>query len=390
MARRVLVLGGGTGGLIASKTITHLLHGMGRGEELEVTVVTDSPWHDFRPLYADVAFGTARPDEVRAPIKSLERLGVRVVIDEAKRIDLANRRVVGAKGEYGYDYLVVALGVRYGWEDYPGFAEAGYHNYTLEGALELSKALAGFRGGTVAVLVPEVPHRCGMYPHEAVTMLAEHFHKRGVRAEVKLVAPYRGPMARLSPEFAKVWNEIYERYGIELVRIKKLEEVDPRRRLIRAGNVEEKYDLLIKVPPSRLPRVLEESEGFAWKQDPRWARVDPKGFRHPDYDDVFLTGEHSMPPAGLMTAGIPVHFASEYAAEQIASEIIGGHPVAGLTRTMTCVGYYGSSSGLAGNCEVDYDENAGKWKPRCYVAGVSPIIRLMKEAFYKAWIASLK
>jgi sulfide:quinone oxidoreductase len=57
---------------------------------------------------------------------------------------------------------------------------------------------------------------------------------------------------------------------------------------------------------------------------------------------------------------------------------------------MTCVGYYGASSGLAGNCEVEYDEKAGKWKPSCYLAGVSPIIRLMKEAFYKAWIASLK
>ena len=391
MAKRVLILGGGTGGLVSAKKLAETLRGAETEEKVEITLVTNSPFHEFQPLYFDVAMGTAKPDEVRAPIEALRSYGVNVVLDNVVSIDAANRLVNLEKlGGISYDYLVVALGVRYGWEAYPGLAEAGYHNYTLEGARQLSRALARFKKGRLVLLVPELPHRCGMYPHEAVTTFAELFRNRGAAVQVTLMTPEKSQMGALGPDFPKLWQAKYEEFGIERVVYDKLQEIDPRRRLIRAGNVEEKYDLLIKVPPSRLPPPLERSEGFQLKGDPRWAPVRGRNFRHPDYDDVFLTGEHSMPPAGLMTAGIPVHFASEYAAEQIASEIIGGHPVAGLTRTMTCVGYYGSSSGLAGNCEVDYDENAGKWKPRCYVAGVSPIIRLMKEAFYKAWIASLK
>ena len=387
LPKRILILGGGTGGLIAAKTLAHKLHGKA---DAEITLITNSPWHDFQPLYFDIALGTATPEEARAPIEALQRFGVKVLVENVQHIDLANRAVRTDKGVHTYDYLLVALGVRYGWEAYPGLAEAGYHNYTMEGALELAQALARFKGGRVVLLVPETPHRCGMYPHEAVTTLAETFKKRGLNAQVTIMTPEKGPMGALSSEFPKIWLRKYEEYGVERIIHNGLQEIDPQRRIIRAGNVEEKYDLLIKVPPSRLPEPLAKSEGFQWKQDPRWAPVKNPRFRHPDYDEVYLTGEHSMPPAGLPTAGIPVHFASEYAAYQIASDVLGGLPVPGLTRVMTCVGYYGATGGFAANCEANYSEKDGKWKLGCYGVSTSPIIRLMKEAFYKAWIASLK
>ena len=386
MPKRILILGGGTGGVVAAKRLSSKLRGR---EDVEITLVTDNPYHEFQPLYFDLAVGNASPEEIRAPITSLERRGVHVVIDKVESIDAANRTVKGRRGVYGYDYLIVALGVRYGWEAYRGLAEAGYHNYTLEGAVELSKALARFKKGRLVVLVPELPHRCGMYPHEAATMLAESFRNRGLDVEVVLMTPEKSPMGALGADFPRTWLPLYEKLGVERVIHNGLEEVDASRRIIRARNVEEKYDLLIKVPPSRLPTPLEKSEGFQYKQDPRWAPARGRDFRHPDYDDVYLTGEHSMVPAGLVTAGIPVHYATELASDLVAADITGAY-VPGMTRVMTCVGYYGASSGLAGNCEVEYDEKQDKRRLKCYLAGISPIIRLMKEAFYKAWVASLK
>jgi sulfide:quinone oxidoreductase len=103
-----------------------------------------------------------------------------------------------------------------------------------------------------------------------------------------------------------------------------------------------------------------------------------------------MVGEHSMPPAGLPTAGIPVHFASEYAAQQIVGEITGAPIATGFPRTLTCVGYYGTRSGLAGTCEARLDEKQGRWSLSCYLTAVNPLVKLMKEAFYKAWIAALK
>jgi len=385
MAKRILVLGGGTGGVVAAKKLSSALRGKA---EYEVTLITNSPYHEFQPLYADVAFGTATPEELRAPIKSLERRGVRVLVENVKGIDLADRVVRTDKGSYNYDYLVVSLGVRYDWDKYPGLRDAGYHNYTLDGALELARALAGFKRGRIVLLVPEMPHRCGMYPHEAVTLLAETYRNRGADVSVTLLTPEKEPMGVLSREFAEIWVRKYEELGVERVVHTGLVEVDAENRVVRASNVEEKYDLLIKVPPSTLPEPLALSEGFVNKQDPRWTVIDPRYFRHPEYSEVYLTGEHSMPPAGMPTAGIPVHFASEYAADMIASEILGGYPVPGVTKTMTCVGYYGATGGFAANCEALF---AGqRWQLKCYAVSTSPILRVFKEAFYKAWIASMK
>lgn len=389
MGKRVLVLGGGTGGYVAARKLAEAARK--QKLDLEVTLLTASPWHEFQPLFADVAFNTAIPDETRAPVENIGRkFGPRVIIDKVVRIDAANRVAETEKnGELDYDYLVVSLGVRYGWEAYPGLAENGVHNYTLEGAMEMAKELARFRGGRIVILVPETPHRCGMYPYEAATQLAETMRNRGVKAEIVLMTREARPLTPLGPDISRVWEEKMDELGVEMVQHNGVQEIDGEKKVVRAGNVEERYDLLIKVPPSRLPDALAESEGFQLKGDPRWAPARAKDFRHPEYDDVFMVGEHSMPAVGLPTAGIPVHFAAEYAAEQIASEVAGGYPVPGYVKTMTCVGYFGTS-GFAGTCEICYDESTGRRKFVCYTVSTSPIVRLMKEAFYKSWIAALK
>ena len=61
----------------------------------------------------------------------------------------------------------------------------------------------------------------------------------------------------------------------------------------------------------------------------------------------------------------------------------------GYVETMTCVGYFGTK-GFAGTCELPFNEKLNKRRLVCYTVSTSPIIRLMKEAFYKAWVASLK
>ncbi len=96
-----------------------------------------------------------------------------------------------------------------------------------------------------------------------------------------------------------------------------------------------------------------------------------------------------MPPAGLPTAGVPIHYAAEYVVDIIMNELDIGYPVMGYYTMMDCVGYFGTS-GFAAGCETYFDESTDRWKFVCYTLMRSPIIRLMKEAFYKSWIASLK
>ncbi len=388
--KHVVILGGGVGGFTSLRRLAK--RAAESGVKLNVTLVSELPYHDFQPLYADIALGMTVPDKVRAPVSSFSRFGAKIVNDTATQIDAANRKVKLASGkELSYDYLIVSVGTKYMWNKYPGLQEAGYHNYTMEGAFELRNALMKFKGGKIVILVPEVPHRCGMYPYEAATYLASVYRNRGINAEVTLITPGDKPLGPLGPDISRAWKEKLDETGVEFVPIgaKTLDEIDPEKRIVRAGGVEEKYDLLIKVPPSGLPDVLANSEGFTWKMDPRFAPTKARNFQHPDYDDVYMTGEHSMPPAGLVTAGIPVHYASEIAADNIVSDIVGASPVDSPCGMIPCVGYFGTS-GFAGFCHVRYDESQDKRVLKCFSMSRSPLVKFLKKAFYHAWISALK
>ena len=68
MATKVLVLGGGSGGLVAANKVKRLL-----GREVEVTLVDKNAYHEFMPAYPWVAFGMREPEQVRRPLANLEK-----------------------------------------------------------------------------------------------------------------------------------------------------------------------------------------------------------------------------------------------------------------------------------------------------------------------------
>jgi len=152
VGKKIVILGGGVGGVAAARALTAELSK--HGVDAEVTLVTKEEKHYMPPLFFDVAMGEAAPHETYAPITALEqRYGVKVVVDPAEKIDAANRVVVTKGGaKLDYDYLIVALGTTQEWGKYPGLAEEGYHNYTLEGAIEFRKALSQFKGGDLVIL----------------------------------------------------------------------------------------------------------------------------------------------------------------------------------------------------------------------------------------------
>ncbi|MGC9209210.1 MAG: hypothetical protein ACP5GH_05130 [Nitrososphaeria archaeon] len=138
--------------------------------------------------------------------------------------------------------------------------------------------------------------------------------------------------------------------------------------VIRGSEI--KYDLLIKVPPPRLPKVLESSEDLVWKQDIRWTPVTPKG-NHPSYSEVFFAGEHSLPPLGIGLAGVFVENLAIVAASNLVADMVGGLSPAYMMSPVTCVGYAGNA-GWAGTCETPFDEKKGTYSMKCYLESTLP------------------
>jgi NADH dehydrogenase len=107
MAHRVVLLGGGFGGLYAAKALGNA--------PVEVTLVDRRNFHLFQPLLYQVATGALAPSEIAAPLRSVLRKqkNTKVLLGEAVDIDPGARRLMLADGdEVPYDTLVVATGAQ--------------------------------------------------------------------------------------------------------------------------------------------------------------------------------------------------------------------------------------------------------------------------------------
>ena len=104
MAHRVVILGGGFGGLYAAKAL--------KRAPVEVTLLDRRNFHLFQPLLYQVATGSLSPGEIAAPLRSVlaRRKNTRVLLAEAVDLDAERRQLILDEGEIEYDTLIVAAG----------------------------------------------------------------------------------------------------------------------------------------------------------------------------------------------------------------------------------------------------------------------------------------
>jgi NADH dehydrogenase len=102
---RVVILGGGFGGLNAAQKL--------KRAPVEVTVIDRRNFHLFQPLLYQVATGSLSPGEIAAPLRGVlsKQKNSRVLLGEAADIDPKARRVILRDGAaFEYDSLIVATG----------------------------------------------------------------------------------------------------------------------------------------------------------------------------------------------------------------------------------------------------------------------------------------
>lgn len=102
---RVLILGGGFGGLNAALAL--------RNADVDVTLVDRRNFHLFQPLLYQVATGSLSPGEIAAPLRGVlsKQKNTRVLLGEAVDIDPSAKRVLLKDGaKLPYDSLIVSTG----------------------------------------------------------------------------------------------------------------------------------------------------------------------------------------------------------------------------------------------------------------------------------------
>src|SRR5688500_9369836 len=107
MAHRVVIIGGGFGGLYAAKAL--------RRADVSVTLVDRRNFHLFQPLLYQVATGELSPGDVAFPLRAVfsSQLNTRVLLASAVDLDPSSRKVIMKDGGFlEYDSLIVATGAK--------------------------------------------------------------------------------------------------------------------------------------------------------------------------------------------------------------------------------------------------------------------------------------
>ena len=130
---RVVIIGGGFGGLKAAEVLAKL--------PVRITIVDRKNHHTFQPLLYQVATAGLSPAEIAAPIREI--LGhfrnVEVLLGEAIGVDIANRKLRFHGFDLAYDYLVVAAGSSHAYFGHKDWEPLAPGLKTIEDALEMRR-----------------------------------------------------------------------------------------------------------------------------------------------------------------------------------------------------------------------------------------------------------
>ena len=109
MLPRVVIIGGGFGGLSAARAL--------RNAPVRVTLIDKRNYHLFRPMLYQVATGLLSADEISGPLRSIfsHQENIDVLLDEVTGINPEQRIVHLTRGELSYDFLILATGIQYNY-----------------------------------------------------------------------------------------------------------------------------------------------------------------------------------------------------------------------------------------------------------------------------------
>lgn len=125
--RRLLILGGGYGGL---KVLLNVMN-QKLPDDVQITLIDKNPYHSLKTEFYTIAAGTCSDQTVR--LQFPKDGNIEYIFSEVTSIDIENQRVIVDKADQiiPYDYLVIALG-----------SEDNYHG--IEGTEEFTESVQSF------------------------------------------------------------------------------------------------------------------------------------------------------------------------------------------------------------------------------------------------------
>jgi len=290
--RRVVVIGGGWGGLSAARHLRDL------APELEVVLVEKNAAFFSMPLSNQWLAGRVDAKVLTHDYAAAATaFGYTFIRAEVSGIDRTQRRVRTAGGTLDYDWLVLAAGIRHDYAAWLGddaraiarVRERFFCAWTPGGEFAaLKDRLAAFAGGDLVMTIPSPPYRCQPAPYERALVIGRMIKDRGLRARLHVLDANALPQ-----RFAEAFEDDY-RNQIAHYAHAKVKAIDPFNKTISTDFDDLRFDEAILMPPQQAGDLAWQA-GLVGKdaegKPGSWAAQDPVHLHAKEDERVFLVGD---------------------------------------------------------------------------------------------------
>jgi sulfide:quinone oxidoreductase len=311
---RVLILGAGTGGISVAAKLARSM------DASSIAIVDPSDNHYYQPMWTIAGAGLADRESTERRTRDLIPGGVTWLKEKVESVDPIGKVVSLTHGlKAGYDFLVVATGLKLNWDKIEGLqGNLGKNGictvYEYDQVSQTAAMIQGFQGGTAIFVMPPVPIKCAGAPQKIMYLAENIFRLNGVRHKAKIQFATAGKAMFGIPTFSNALEKLVKEKDIEPKYLHKIVGVDADKKEAHFdvtdsdGKVTRqslKFDLLHVVPTmSAHSYVVESGLAFTEGDQKGWLEVDKFTLQHMRYPNIFGVGDVTGVPNSKTGAAI--------------------------------------------------------------------------------------
>ena len=294
----IVILGGGFGGLAAANELRENLT-----QDTRITIIDKKDWFMMDLVKLWIINGTREFEPSKRQLENVTKKGIEFVNEDVLKIDPVNKSVRTRYRHFHYDYLILALGVELAPDQIPGLKENGFILYDINDVPKIRDTIRQMKSGKIVMAITGLPYKCPPAPFEAALLIRSVLEETGASDSVQIdfYSPTPITLPAGGPQVSEDIFQILKSKKIEFLGNHKTIAVEPNK--IKFENGEANFDVLISVPPHKVPSVVVES-GFA--ESGKFVLVDKtcktkydRVYAIGDVNQIMVTDKITVPKAGI-------------------------------------------------------------------------------------------
>lgn len=374
MSTTILILGGGTGGIMTASELRKKLSSKTASGEVKIILFEKEQNNVFAPSLLWLMVGKRKPQQVFRKTSLIQRKGMEVVQGNIEKINPADKSITVNGKTYHGDYIIVSLGTDYITEH--NLDKLGFDFFTLIGATDFYQQLQNFNGGKIVVLIPSLPFKCPAAPYEAAMLIESFIRNKGIRnkTEISLYTPETLPMPVAGKELGSAVKLMLEQKGINYFPEHQLASTSANSLIFSNGKsvtITTEIDLIAYTPKHLCSEVVRQSSLIGKSN---WIEVN-RNTMETSFPNVYAIGDNTFIPLEvgkpLPKAGVFAHYQAEAVAHNITQKINGGNDFKIFDGE--------------GQCFLEMGDGKAGYAGGNFYGSPLPLVKMKKPGFFWHW-----